>query len=65
MVVRTCRGREIDQLNILQASLLAMQRAIAGLSITPEQVLVDGQHCPKITYPVEANHQRRSTDPSH
>lgn len=37
---------EIDKLNILQASLLAMQRAVAGLSIQPEHVLIDGMHCP-------------------
>lgn len=37
---------EIDQLNILQASLLAMQRAIAALQLTPARVLVDGNCCP-------------------
>ena len=37
---------EIDRINILQASLLAMQRAIAALSIAPERVLVDGNYCP-------------------
>ncbi len=37
---------EIDRLNILQASLLAMQRAVAGLSLTPHLVLVDGNRCP-------------------
>lgn len=45
---------EIDQLNILQASLLAMQRAVAALSVTPDKVLVDGNRCPKWTYPCEA-----------
>ncbi len=45
---------EIDQLNILQASLLAMQRAVLSLSIVPQQVVVDGPHCPKIPYPVTA-----------
>lgn len=39
---------EIDTINILQASLLAMQRAVAKLSITPQHVLVDGNHCPKM-----------------
>ena len=38
---------EIDSINILQASLLAMKRAIDGLHIVPQQVLVDGLHCPK------------------
>lgn len=37
---------EIDRLNILQASLLAMRRAIYALPIAPEQVLVDGKHLP-------------------
>jgi len=38
---------EIDELNILQASLLAMRRAIEGLSIVPTGVWVDGNRCPK------------------
>ena len=38
---------EIDRLNILQASLLAMTRAVAALDIAPEFVYVDGNHCPK------------------
>lgn len=45
---------EIDQINILQASLLAMKRAIDTLHLLPHQVLVDGLHCPKITIPAEA-----------
>jgi ribonuclease HII len=38
---------EIDRLNILQASLLAMQRAVAALPLAPQQVLVDGNRCPE------------------
>ena len=45
---------EIDRINILQATLLAMKRAVEGLSHAPHQVLVDGLHCPKITYPATA-----------
>jgi ribonuclease HII len=45
---------EIDQLNILQASLLAMQRAIQGLSEVPDHVLVDGNHLPQLTMPAQA-----------
>ena len=45
---------EIDQINILQASLLAMSRAVAQLSVIPELVLVDGNKCPDVPYPVEA-----------
>ncbi len=37
---------EIDVLNILQASLLAMRRAIRALQLTPARVLVDGNYCP-------------------
>jgi ribonuclease HII len=39
---------EIDEINILQASLLAMKRAIEQLSVLPKLVVVDGIHCPKI-----------------
>jgi ribonuclease HII len=45
---------EIDQLNIFHATLLAMQRAVLGLSITPDNVLVDGKFCPDIPFPCEA-----------
>ena len=37
---------EIDRLNILQATLLAMQRAVAGLKCVPTEILVDGNRCP-------------------
>ncbi|WP_298775512.1 ribonuclease HII [uncultured Shewanella sp.] len=40
---------EIDELNILQATMLAMQRAVAGLSIQPECVLVDGNRSPNFS----------------
>lgn len=39
---------EIDELNILHATMLAMQRAVAGLNITPDMVLIDGNRCPKL-----------------
>ena len=39
---------EIDTLNILQASLLAMQRAVAALSIQPDTALIDGNRCPEL-----------------
>jgi ribonuclease HII len=45
---------EIDSLNILQASLLAMTRAVQGLHIEPEHVLVDGNKLPKWKYAAEA-----------
>ncbi|MBQ12978.1 MAG: ribonuclease HII [Gammaproteobacteria bacterium] len=45
---------EIDQLNILQASMLAMQRAVEALQIQPQFVYVDGNRCPQWQYPSEA-----------
>lgn len=44
---------EIDQLNILQASLLAMTRAVQGLKRSPEHVLVDGNRLPRWDYSAE------------
>ncbi|GGI90242.1 ribonuclease HII [Halopseudomonas pertucinogena] len=44
---------EIDELNILHATMLAMQRAVAGLSIQPDRVLVDGNRCPILPMPSE------------
>jgi ribonuclease HII len=45
---------EIDAINILQASLLAMKRAVEGLSLLPTQVLVDGIYCPNISITAQA-----------
>lgn len=45
---------EIDKINILQASLLAMTRAVQGLHVQPEHVLVDGNKLPQWTYTAEA-----------
>ena len=45
---------EIDRLNILQASLLAMRRAVLALTIQPQQVLVDGLYCPRTGIPSQA-----------
>ena len=45
---------EIDRLNILQATLLAMQRAVAGLRLPPRLVLVDGNRLPVLGMPAEA-----------
>lgn len=42
---------EIDQLNILHATMLAMQRAVAGLHVVPEYVLIDGNRCPALPMP--------------
>jgi ribonuclease HII len=45
---------EIDDINILQASLLAMKRAIEGLAIQPDKALVDGNRCPQMAITVQA-----------
>lgn len=45
---------EIDQLNILHATMLAMQRAVAGLHITPRLALIDGNRCPQLAVPSAA-----------
>lgn len=44
---------EIDRLNILQATMLAMQRAVRGLNLKPELVLVDGNRLPELEYPAQ------------
>lgn len=41
---------EIDQINILHATMLAMQRAVAGLQMPPDDVWVDGNRCPNWTW---------------
>jgi ribonuclease HII len=45
---------EIDAINILQATLLAMQRAVAGLALTPAEALIDGNRCPALAIPARA-----------
>nr|WP_319554938.1 ribonuclease HII [uncultured Vibrio sp.] len=46
--VGRCSPQEIDELNILQATMVAMQRAIAGLNVQPDLVLIDGNRCPEL-----------------
>lgn len=45
---------EIDSLNILRASLLAMKRAVEALPLPPDEVLVDGLYCPELEFPARA-----------
>ncbi|MDU6412076.1 MAG: ribonuclease HII [Yersiniaceae bacterium] len=45
---------EIDELNILHATMLAMQRAVAGLAVTPDMVLIDGNRCPPLPMAAQA-----------
>ena len=42
---------EIDRLNILHATMLAMKRAVEGLSVTPRLALIDGNRCPQLSVP--------------
>ena len=46
--------KEIDRMNILQATLLAMKRAVKALSLAPGRVLVDGNQSPRLSCPVTA-----------
>jgi ribonuclease HII len=45
---------EIDNINILQATMLAMQRAVLGLSVMPDLALIDGNRCPQLPCASEA-----------
>ncbi|GLT15616.1 ribonuclease HII [Vibrio algivorus] len=49
-----CEAWEIDELNILQATMVAMQRAVAGLKVKPEFVLIDGNRTPELPMPSAA-----------
>lgn len=49
-----CTPQEIDDINILQASMLAMRRAVEALHVPPGFVRVDGNRCPELAIPVEA-----------
>lgn len=51
--VGRCEPDEIDRHNIYQATMIAMTRAVDGLAIAPEYVLVDGNRCPKWRWPSE------------
>jgi len=52
--VASASVEEIDRLNILQATMLAMQRAVEGLSITPALAQIDGNRCPPLAIPAQA-----------
>jgi len=52
--IASVSSEEIDQINILQATMKAMKLAVEGLSVRPDKVEVDGNRCPDIDYPVEA-----------
>ncbi|MDE2003761.1 MAG: ribonuclease HII [Betaproteobacteria bacterium] len=52
--VAVCGVAEIDELNILQATLLAMRRAVEALQVRPVRALVDGNRCPELACPARA-----------
>lgn len=51
--VASASVQEIDSLNILRATMLAMQRAVAGLAMAPELAMVDGNQAPKLRCAVQ------------
>ena len=55
---------EIDSLNILHASLLAMQRAVLALGVAPGEVLIDGNRCPQLPYPARAIVKGDASEPA-
>ncbi|WP_171817263.1 ribonuclease HII [Vibrio coralliilyticus] len=52
--VGRCSPEEIDQLNILQATMVAMQRAIEGLEVAPDFALIDGNRVPLLNMDAQA-----------
>lgn len=60
--IAQCDPEEIDELNILQASLLAMKRAIEALPVRPTKALVDGNRAPKLSIPAQAVIQGDATE---
>ncbi|MCH8618478.1 ribonuclease HII [Undibacterium sp. TS12] len=52
--IAECSEQEIDELNILQATMLAMRRAVEGLAVVPTLALIDGNRCPVMAIPSEA-----------
>ena len=52
--VASASVEEIDKVNILQATMLAMRRAVEALSLAPGEVVVDGDRCPQLCFPTRA-----------
>ncbi len=59
-----CEVEEIDEHNILQATMIAMQRAVVGLNVQPEKVLVDGNRTPDFGVPAQAIVKGDQTEPA-
>ncbi len=62
--VASASAREIDEINILQASLLAMRRAVEGLKIQPSMALVDGNQPPALSCAVQTIVKGDSLEPA-
>ena len=56
--------QEIDSLNILQATLLAMRRAVEALQVRPAEALIDGNRCPALAIPARAIVRGDATEPA-
>lgn len=59
-----CEPVEIDRLNILQASLTAMQRAVLALEPAPQHALIDGNRCPRLPCTAEAIVKGDASEPA-
>jgi len=55
---------EIDRINILQATLLAMRRAVEALAVQPAEALIDGNRCPLLAMPARAIIRGDATEPA-
>ncbi|WP_310452218.1 ribonuclease HII [Sulfuritalea sp.] len=55
---------EIDSINILQATLLAMRRAVEALGVQPLEALIDGNRCPPLAMPARAIVRGDATEPA-
>ena len=55
---------EIDSINILQATLLAMRRAVEALPVQPGEALIDGNRCPSLAIPARAIIRGDATEPA-
>lgn len=62
--IATASVEEIDAINILQASLLAMRRAVAALATEPSRIIVDGLHCPEVAMPARAIVKGDASEPA-
>ncbi|ATE60003.1 ribonuclease HII [Thauera sinica] len=62
--VAEASAEEIDRLNILHATMLAMQRVVAALGVAPHEVRIDGNRCPALPYPARAIVKGDATEPS-